>query len=54
MLDNIDAEGGSHFEAVKTVDLDEYAGWLDAERIVVNLPAATANSTPPPHPIWTR
>ncbi|WP_283135881.1 fumarylacetoacetate hydrolase family protein [Rhizohabitans arisaemae] len=31
------ARGLSFFEAIKAVDLDEYATWLDSERIVVNL-----------------
>ncbi|MGW3350972.1 fumarylacetoacetate hydrolase family protein [Nonomuraea rubra] len=35
--DGAHAQGLSFAEAIEKVDLDEYATWLDAERIVVNL-----------------
>ncbi|MEV1005555.1 MBL fold metallo-hydrolase [Nonomuraea sp. NPDC050202] len=35
--DTAHAQGLSFAEAIEKVDLDEYATWLDAERIVVNL-----------------
>jgi 2-keto-4-pentenoate hydratase/2-oxohepta-3-ene-1,7-dioic acid hydratase in catechol pathway/glyoxylase-like metal-dependent hydrolase (beta-lactamase superfamily II) len=49
--DTAHAQGLSFAEAIEKVDLDEYATWLDAERIVVNLhrryreldPAATTD-----------
>ena len=39
-------KGLSFVEAVDTIDLGEYATWLDAERVVVNIYQRSANSIP--------